>query len=291
MQNQMDRTLTILADDEHVTGYARARLLGAERLGLYPSLFMLHLWNVAEEDYILLSRCKEVMVLHKDVVLVSGTVSDAFRHLIRPSGTCLGYRPFFAENEHTGSFSGTRRTPSRGRLSGGTETLVAIAPGLKLWEAPVSLSVESGVTVSETVRWLLGASGTGIHLLSFPGEDPVTTRGQAFFGRAAECIEEALGKAGARCCLVPSGLCVVPKEGLPVSMVLTEEDLTDVPSFNCGGDMVLRTGPAGWTLGKGVEVRYGGTVNRGLISERMINLETGDGAWRVEVVVELNQDE
>ena len=117
------------------------------------------------------------------------------------------------------------------------------------------------------------------------------TRGQAFYGRAAECIEEALGKAGARCCLVPSGLCVVPKEGLPVSMVLTEEELTDVPSFNCGGDMVLRTGPVGWTLGKGVEVRYGGTVNRGLISERMINLDTGDGFWRVEVVVELMQDE
>ena len=106
MQNQMDRTLTILADGEPVTGYARARLLGTERLGLYPSLFMLHLWNVAEEDYLLLSRCKEVTVLHKDVVLVSGTVSDAFRHLIRPSGTCLGYRPFSAENEHTGSFSG-----------------------------------------------------------------------------------------------------------------------------------------------------------------------------------------
>ena len=268
MQNQMDRTLTILADGEPVTGYARAWLLGAERLGLYPSLFMLHLWNVAEEDYLLLSRCKEVTVLHDDVVLVSGTVSDAFRHLIRPSGTF----------------------PSRGRLSGGTETLVAIAPGLKLWEAPVSLDVEAGVTVLETIRRLLEASGTGIQLLSFPGEDPVTTRGQAFFGRAAECIEEALGKAGARCCLVPSGLCVVPVEGLPVSMVLTEEDLTDVPSFNCGGDMVLRTGPVGWALGKGVEVRYGRTVNRGLISERMIHLDTGDGPWRVEVVVELNQD-
>ena len=47
MQNQMDRSLTILADGEPVTGYARARLLGTERLGLYPSLFMLHLWNVA----------------------------------------------------------------------------------------------------------------------------------------------------------------------------------------------------------------------------------------------------
>ena len=116
MQNQMDRSLTILADGELVTYYARARLLGTERLGLYPSLFMLHLWNVAEEDYLALSRSREVTVLHDDVVLVSGAVSDAFRHLIRPSGTCLGYRPFFAENEHTGSFSETRRTPSRGML-------------------------------------------------------------------------------------------------------------------------------------------------------------------------------
>jgi hypothetical protein len=138
---------------------------------------------------------------------------------------------------------------------------------------------------------LLEASGTGIPLLSFPGEDPVATRGQAYFGRAAECIEEALGKAGAGCCLVPSGLCVIPKEGVPVSMVLTGEDLTDAPSFTSGGEMVLRTEPAGWTLGKGVEVRYGGTVNRGLISEKMINLDTGDGFWRVEVVVELMQDE
>ena len=252
MGNKIDRRLTILADGEPVTGYARERLIGAERMGLYPSLFMLHLWNVAEEDYLALSRSREVTVIHEDVVLVSGTVSDVFR--------------------------------SRGKS--GTEAHVAIAPGLKLWEASVSLDVEAGVTVSETVRRLLEASGTGIQLLSFPGEDPVTTRGQAFYGRAAECIEEALGKAGARCCLVPSGLCVIPEEGLPVSMVLTGEDLTDVPSFNCGGDMVLRTGPAGWTLGKGVEVRLGGMSSRGLISERMINLDTGDGPWRVELVVQ-----
>ncbi len=257
MINQMDRTLTILADGEPVTGYARARLFGTERLGLYPGLFMLHLWNVAEEDYLLLSRSREVIVMHEDVVLASGLVSDAFR--------------------------------SRGKSE--TEAHVAIAPGLTLWETSISLDVEAGVTVMETVRRLLEASGTGITLLSFPGEDPVTTRGQAFYGRAAECIEEALGKAGARCCLVPSGLCVVPKEGLPVSMVLTEEDLTDMPSFNCGGDMVLRTGPVGWTLGKSVEVWYGGTVNQGLISERLLSLDTGDGPWRIELVVELKQDE
>jgi len=257
MDNQIDRSFTILTDGEPVTGYARARLLGTERLGLFPSLFMLHLWNVAEEEYLLLSRGRDVTVMHEDVVLVSGTVSDVFRHSTKS----------------------------------GTEAHVAISPGMKLWEAPVSLDVEAGVTVLETVRQLLEASGTGIQLLSFPGEDPVVSRGQAFYGRAAECIEEALGKAEAQCCLVSSGLCVIPKDGLPVSMVLTEEDLMDVPSFNCGGDMVLRTGPVGWTLGKGVEVRYGENVNRGLITERMLSLDTGDGAWRVELVVELNRNE
>ena len=104
MINRMDRTLTIMADGEPVTGYARVRLLGTERMGLYPSLFMLHLWNVAEEDYLALSRSKEVTVLHDDVVLVSGTVSDAFR--------------------------------SRGKS--GTEAHVAIAPGLKLWEGCIA---------------------------------------------------------------------------------------------------------------------------------------------------------
>ena len=36
---------------------------------------------------------------------------------------------------------------------------------------------------------------------------------------------------------------------------------------------------------------YGETVNRGLITERLLNLDTGDGAWRIELVVELNQNE
>ena len=251
MDNDFDRTLTVFANDQPVTGYARAKLIGTERLGLYPSLFMLDLWNLSEDDYLLLSRCKVVTVMHRKSIMVSGMLSDAFRQ----------------------------------RTKKGTEAHIAISPGLNLWEAPVSLSVEAGITVSETVRQLLQYSGTGIQLLSFPDVDPVMTRGQAFFGRTAECIEEAISRIGASCCLVLSGLCVIPKNGLPIIMVLTEEDLTDVPSFNCGGDMVLRTKPAGWTLGKGVKVIYGGTVTKGLITERMLNLDTGEGPWRVELVV------
>jgi hypothetical protein len=268
-----NRTLSVFADGEPVTSSARTKLLGHEGLGLYPSLFMLKLSNLAEEDYLLLSRAREVEVKHGEVVLVSGMVSDVFRN--------------------------TKRN--------GTETHVAVSPGLALWEAVVSVDVESGTTVSETIRRLLEASGTGIQLLSFPGEDPASIRGQAFFGRAAECIEVALTRRNVgdgslvpgmelreavplfrRCCLVPSGLCVIPKVGLPVSIVLTEEDLQEVPAFNCGGDMILRTGPAGWTLGKYVEVRYGGLSSKGLISERLLNLDTGDGPWRVELIVEIH---
>ena len=43
MQNQINHTVTILAEGEPVAGYARAKLLEAERPGLYSSLFMLHL--------------------------------------------------------------------------------------------------------------------------------------------------------------------------------------------------------------------------------------------------------
>ena len=95
-----DRTLSVFADGEPVTSSARTKLLGHEGLGLYPSLFMLNLLNLAVEDYLLLSRARKVEVKHGEVVLVSGLVSDVFRNMKK----------------------------------NGTETHVAIAPGLALWE-------------------------------------------------------------------------------------------------------------------------------------------------------------
>ena len=208
MEN-FDRTLDILVNGRLVRNYARARLFGKERLGLYPSLFMLSLWNIPEDEYLLLSRAHEITIKHGEVILASGAVADVFRYSERK----------------------------------GTEVQVAFSPGLMLWGSSVSLDVEAGTRVSEIVSQLLDRSEAGVELLSFPGEDPIVTRGQAFFGRASECIEEILSKAEARCCLVPSGLCVIPKNGLPVSMVLTEEDLTEPPFFTCGPELLyLRTG-------------------------------------------------
>ena len=145
------RSLSITVDGQPITGFNHARLTGVDSIGLEPMPFILQLWNLSDSDYYQLSAAKKISVRHDDSVLAAGDISDVFK----------------------------RSVPE------GMVTEVVFSAGLSLWEAPVSLSVEAGVSVSETVRRILSASGAGITLLSFPGEDPLRTRGQAFFGRAA----------------------------------------------------------------------------------------------------------
>ena len=253
MEKMLSRSLTVLADGEKVAGFLRASLSGRESLGLLPDPFTLRLWNLGESYAGLLSAAKELSVLHGDSVLASGTVADLCRNV-------------------TGE---------------GTVTEIVFSAGLRLWEAPVSLSVEAGVSVSETVRRILAASGTGIPLLSFPGEDPVCPRGQSFFGRAAECVEEALSAASARCCLAPSGLCVIPASGLPVSMELSEADLIDAPVRAGERYLLLRTKVTGWPLGKSVSVSWKGETVQGLVTERAVEADNTEGNWQSELVLEI----
>ena len=142
MNYELNRSLTVLADGDVISGFRRARLTGHDSLGLYPMPFVLRLWNLAEADYLLLCSAKVLSVRSGDSVLASGTVSDV-----------------------------CRRAVPEGRV-----TEAVFAAGLNLWEAPVSLSVEAGTSVSETVRRILAESGTGISLLSFPVADPVRSR-------------------------------------------------------------------------------------------------------------------
>ena len=252
--NAPDRTLEILADGQPVTGWRHARLTGREELSLAPSPFFLRIRNLAESDFLLLSRAGEVSVSHDGSVLAAGPVTDCFRR---------------ADRE-------------------GTLTTVTLAPGLPLWEARVSLSVEAGVPVSETVRRLLEASGTGIRLLGWTGRDPVLSRGQAFLGRAAECVTEALSAASARACTVASGLCAVPEEGPPPTLFLSEKDLNIAPSSPAKGLLVLRTDAVGWTAGKGVSVSREGLEAEGTIIARSVDADTGDGPWMCELLLEVS---
>ena len=168
----------------------------------------------------------------------------------------------------------------------GAVTHVLFSPGLPLWQAFVSLSVEAGVSLSETVHRLLAASGTGFSLLAFPEEDPVSLRGHSFFGRAAECVSEALSVLPAEACVTPSGLCVVPASGWPVSLFLSEEDLLSAPSAAAKNLLVLRTAACGWPLGKTVSVTWKGQSAQGILRERFLDLDTGKGPWRSELLLE-----
>ena len=252
MDNELSRRLSVLADGEPVTGFRRARLTGRDALGLFPMPFTLRLWNLAEAEYYRLCAAKEIAVRAEDSVLAAGSVSDVCRKTV-PEGTV---------------------------------TEIVFSAGLKLWEAPVSLSVEAGVSVSDTVRRILEASGTGIPLLSFPGADPVRSRGQAFCGRAAECIAEALSAAGARGYLTEAGLCVVPEGGLPVSMELGGADLPEAPVKAGEGLLLLRTRITGWPLGKTVRVKWKDGSSEGLVLERSVNADNLEGEWVSELLLE-----
>lgn len=253
MTNDLIRDLSVVADGNPVLSFNRACLRGCDMLGLYPMPFTLKIWNLSDSDYYLLAGAKEISVGSGGSILASGTVSDVYWAM----------------------------TPE------GKVTEVVFSPGIRLWEAPVSLSVEAGVKVSETVRRILEASGTGISMLSFPGTDPVRTRGQAFFGRAAECVADALSAASARSCLTAAGLCVIPASGLPVSMELTDADLLDEPVR--AGDMLmtLKSKPTGWPLGKMVSVTWKGAVTTGLVIERSIDADNTEGNWQAEILLEV----
>ena len=248
----LDRSLTILADEMPVSGFRHAWLTGRDALGLMPMPFLLRVWNLSDDGYYTLRSAKQLSVLHGDSVLAAGKVPDVYRRIV-PEGTV-------------------------------TEAVFSAV--LDLWEAKVSLSVEAGTAVSETVRQILAASATGIPLLSFPGKDPVRSRAQAFSGRAAECVLEALSAVQVRCALTPSGLSVIPVSGLPVSMSLREMNLMVPPSFVSGNRMVLRTEPVGWPLGKTVSVSWEGKTETGLVTERSIDADNLEGNWQGEIMIQ-----
>ena len=251
MNYELNRSLTVRADGDALTGFRHARLSGRDALGLCPMPFTLRIWNLAESDYYRLCAAGKIVVSSEDSVLAAGAVSDVYRHAV-PEGTL---------------------------------TEVVFSVGLPLWEAPVSLSVEAGATVSDTVRRILDESGIGIPLLSFPGEDPVRSRAQAFYGRAAECIEEALSAAGARGYLTEAGLCVVPSSGLPVSMELSDADLLDDPVKVGKGLLLLRTRITGWPLGKRISVKWKNESAEGLVLERSVDADNLEGEWWAELLM------
>ena len=250
----MNRALSVLCDNQVFAPGCRFHLSGKTGIGLFPSLFLLRCWNLSDTEVFRLRNTRELSVYREDSCLAFGRVSDVFRETV-PEGTI---------------------------------TTVAFSLGLDLWESLVSLSIPAGLTVSETVRLLLEASGTGIQLLSFPGSDPAFSRGQAFCGKTADCISSVLSAASARGYLVPAGLCVVPAEPLEPTLHLGKTDLADLPVLADGGrKLILSATVTGFQPGEEMTLEADGHFWSGLILERMVEADTAAGEWKTQLLVQL----
>ena len=249
------RDFHVFLDGEPFTQGTGFRLTGRVDLNLYPDLFILQCRNLPKEGIFQLQNSRQISVLSNGSCLASGQLSDVY----------------------------TQTVPE------GTVTVAAFSLGLDLWNAEVSVSCPAGTSISEDVRAILEVSGTGIQLLSIPGEDPQPLRGRAYVGKAAEAIASALSQASARGFLTPAGLQVIPMDPLPASLHLTEADLTDRPVFaDSGRKMILSTNVVGFQPGDEMTLSFEGTTTKGLIVSRLVDADSYAGPWKTELLIEIH---
>jgi hypothetical protein len=266
------RDFHVLLDGELFHQGSGFRLTGRVDLNLYPDLFVLECRNLLKEGIFQLQNSKQISVMSGESCLATGQISDVDTQSV----------------------------------SEGTITFVAFSLGLDLWNAEVSVFCPAGTSISDDVCAILEASGTGIQLLSFPGDDPQPLRGRAYCGKGADAITQALSQCNgisisrtlsnhasrtatsARGFLTPAGLQVIPKEPLPASLHLNKADLTDRPVFaDSGRKMILSTNVISFQPGDEMTLSFEGTTTKGLITSRLVNADSYSGPWRTQLLVEL----
>ncbi len=274
----MTRSLTLLADNREEGHGCRMRFRARSVPGLLPMPCLLEIWNLPEDDFKRIQIAKRIAVCCDRDVLAAG-------------------RPVKVVQE-----------------IGNAVVSVIFSPVLPLWEARVSLSMPAGIRASDTVRALLAASGTGIGLLSWTGEDPIFARGQAFRGRAAEAIASVMEAAGARGVMMPAGLALyregkasggtinLKKEDLLASpgmirtdsvrtdSVRTDSVRTDSVGTNSSGRIggvirILKITPRALTPGMTMTWPTASGREQGMLQEWLLDADTAEGPWGVACLV------
>ena len=305
------RNLRVFADGREIAQSCRIRLSLIENMSLLPALCSLEIENLSEASEALLSAASIVEV-HSSGAGYSLTgsgnplssSSDSNAHVVRSSGAVSGSSgiasrsfsgsasqiPSASLSSHAGSSilaSGSILSVFPRIQSGRRILSVSFSPGMALWQSAVSLSLTGGMRVSDTIRAILAASGTGIRLSAFLAEDRPLSRPQAFFGRACDALRLLAESVRARICLTPAGLCVVDPSQQSPTLFLPEDALRSDPVF-LHDRCILSTEAAGWPLGTCLRFRWKGSSHQGLLSARMLNLDNGDGPWQSQLEVTLS---
>ncbi len=251
----MSRDFILLADDREVGRGCRMRIRARSVPGLLPLPCMLDIRNLPAEDIKRIQAAKQLAVCCGRDVLIAGIPADMVHE------------------------------------AGNPVTMVIFSPELPLWEVRVSLSLPAGIHASDAVRAILAASGTGIGLLSWTGDDPAFARGQAFCGRAGEAVVSVMESAGAKGVLMPAGLTLY-REGIASgsTVALKKEDLVGpsgiIMTDMIGGTIrVLKVAPRALTPGMTITWPTDSGIQRGVLQEWDLDADTGDGSWGMECLI------
>ena len=239
------RDLHVFAEGREVGQSCRMSLSVRENLSLLPQLFHLTIENLSGSSSSFISAAQFLEVRSGDSVLASGFPVSC--------GSNIWFsRQFFS---------------------------VSFSPGMALWESSVSLSLAAGMSVSDSVRAVLAASGTGVQLAAFSANDVFLTRPQSFFGRTCDVLRILAMSVNAEASLSSAGLCVIDRsrETAP-TLILPEEDLASDPVF-IPGRYILSTEPKGWPLGTVLRFTWHDQPYQGLLVSRMLSLDNVEGPW------------
>ena len=251
MANALTRSLTVRADDRELSGSCRYYLSLTETMSLTPSLFQLDAYNLPKSDQILLGQVKRLSVLTGISLLAAGDIVDVI----------------------------TRRTEDA------LITSIFFSPSLAFWQSFVSVTIQAGVTLSRSLSIILSASTVPDVGLSFYNLDPVFSRPQAYHGRTADAVLDALSTVDHLCCITSAGLKVIPPSGGPSPASLDREDLYDVPAFMSRQRVLLTVKPAGWCVGDTLLFPYENDTLKGIVIQRTLALDTKAGSWKVDLIL------
>ena len=246
----MRRDLHLFADDTEIGQGCRMRITLREEFSLMPQLFHLEIENLSESSAEMLANCREMAVRSNGSVLATG---DSI-------------------------FCCPRWIDGRKIVS------VSFSYGFRLWKASVSISLAAGMRISDTIREVLKASGTGIEMAGYTAKDFALTRPQAFFGRACDALERLADSVDGRVGLTPAGVCVIGMGEQTPTVVLPEDGLLSEPIF-LKDRVILKTGIVGWPLGTGVKFRWNGADYQGVMMSRMLDLDNAGGSWESQIEV------
>ena len=252
-----------------------------ESMSLLPALYSLEIENLSEASEALLSAAS-IVEIHSGSTDGSSSKSYSINSSRgvpeRASASLSGH----ADSSILASGSVLSVFP---RIQSGRRILsVSFSPGWPLWQSAVSLSLTGGMRVSDTIRAILAASGTGVRLSAFLAEDRSLSRPQSFFGRACDALRLLAESVRARICLTPAGLCVVDPSLQSPTLFLPEDALRSDPVF-LPGRCILSTDAVGWPLGTCLQFKWKGNSYKGLLSARMLNLDNGEGPWQSQLEV------